>query len=403
MDHPAIDYSNALLQHPVDDPVARLQRRIDGGEVKLAFDPNHGGYLPALLKALQMNADSQVLVFSKTSFQSPKISPKAPRALYFNDTVQMGFVHGSDVMEFAALDPQQGVIFYTLDNKNESKPAYFDRPSFFRRTDECLACHLIPGTLNIPGLMISSVIPTPQGSPRFPGAGLIVDSRTPIQDRWGGWYVTGTTGTTLHRGNAVAPYPDRPEMLELRGTQNLTSLATRFDTSTYLAPTSDIVALMTLEHQVRAANLITRINWEVRMVLLENDQNQSLLAEFQPRLDFLTTELANYMLFAGEAKIYEPIAGVSTFTRTFPQQGPRDSQGRSLRDFDLTKRLFRYPLSFMIYSEAFDALPDLAKQQIYRKLFTALTLESTTENQATLAILRETKPNLPGYWSAQAR
>jgi len=109
------------------------------------------------------------------------------------------------------------------------------------------------------------------------------------------------------------------------------------------------------------------------------------------------------MLFAGEAKIYEPIAGVSTFTRTFPQQGPRDSQGRSLRDFDLTKRLFRYPLSFMIYSEAFDALPDLAKQQIYRKLFTALTLESTTENQATLAILRETKPNLPGYWSAQAR
>jgi len=390
LDHAAIDYDN----RPQDDAITRLQQRLDSREVKLTYEANHGGYLGSLLKALQVNVDSQMLVFSKTSFQASKISRKAPRALYFNDEVELGFVHGGDVMEIIAFDRKQGVNFYTMDVEKSAAP------SFVHRNEECLACHLIPGTLNVPGLVVSSVIPTPQGSPRFPGAGIIVDSRTPIADRWGGWYVTGTTGTLQHRGNAVAPYPDRPDMLDLHDTQNLTSLSGRVDTSSYLAPTSDIVALMTLEHQTRMTNLITRIGWEMRAG-----------EETPRRLDFVTGELVSYMLFKGEAKIYEPIAGVSSFTKTFAERGPRDRQGRSLRDFDLHKRLFRFPLSYMIYSEAFDSLPDNAKQRIYRRLYDVLSgndrgkpLDSVTaeDRQAILEILRDTKPDLPAYWKAAA-
>ena len=389
LDHAAIDYDN----RPLDDAISRLQRRLDNGEVKLAYEPNHGGYLGSLLKALRVNVDSQMLVFSKTSFQATKISPKAPRALYFNDELEVGSVHGGDVLEFIAFDRKQGVNFYTLDVAKSAAP------SFVHRNEECLACHLIPGTLNVPGLVVSSVIATPQGSPRFPGAGVIVDSRTPIDTRWGGWYVTGNTGSLQHRGNAVAPFPDRPDMLDLHDTQNLTSLSGRFDTSGYLVPSSDIVALMTLEHQTRMTNLITRIGWEVRT------------GEAQSRLDFVTGELVSYMLFVGEAKIYEPIEGVSSFTKTFAERGPRDRQGRSLRDFDLHKRLFRFPLSYMIYSEAFDSLPDIAKDRIYRRLYDVLsgadqskTFESVTaaDRQAILEILRDTKPELPAYWKTAA-
>ena len=397
MDHSAINY----LARTQDDPVARLQKRIDRGEVKLNYDPNRNGYLPALLKALQLNEDSQMLVFSRTSFQSYRISTKAPRALYFNDSVAVGSVQGGDVLEFAALDPKLGVNFYTMDIRKT------DAPSFVRRNDECIACHLIPGTLNVPGLVVSSVITTPEGLLRFPGAGLVIDSRSPIDERWGGWYVTGITGSVQHRGNAVAPDRDRPDMLDLRDTQNLTSLSTRFDTTHYLVPTSDIVALMTLEHQTRMTNLITRIGWEERIA-----QKDGKLQEAQSRLDFVADELVSYMLFVGEAKIREPITGVSTFTKTFPERGPRDEKGRSLRDFDLHKRLFRYPLSYMIYSEAFDSLPDIAKQKIYQRIYDVLSGKnqdpkfstlSAEDRQAILEILRDTKPGLPSYWMASAQ
>jgi len=196
-------------------------------------------------------------------------------------------------------------------------------------------------------------------------------------------------------------------MLDLRGTQNLTSLSAKFNTDNYLAPTSDMVALMTLEHQTRMTNLITRIGWEVRIA-----QKNGELRESQARLDFLTDEIVSYMLFAGEAKIREPITGASTFTRTFQKRGPRDKRGRSLRDFDLQTRLFRFPLSYMIYSQPFDSLPDIAKQKIYRRLYDVLSGKEqdprfgalrAEDRQAILEILRETKPGLPSYWKADSQ
>jgi hypothetical protein len=296
-------------------------------------------------------------------------------------------------MEIIATDPVQGAQFYTLDLRRAVKPR------FLRRTMECLQCHMIPGTLNVPGLEIASVIAAPDGSPRFPGGGTIVDSRTPLDDRWGGWYVTGTAGRMHSRANALAPFADRPDVLDYRDTQNLITLKDRLDTSQYLAPTSDIVALMTIEHQTRMTNLLIRLGWETRVA-----EHDGKMDEFRKdRFNQIVDQLTSYMLFTDEATMRDPITGVSAFTTTFPKRGPRDKRGRSLRDFDLKTRLFRYPLSYMIYSDLFDALPEVAKQAVYRRLYDALTGSaegrlSPDERRAIVEIVRETKPGLPTYW-----
>ena len=391
-DHPAIRYDQ-----PPDDPVARLEKKLESGAVKLDYAADGFGYLRSLLKHFDLNIDSQMLVFSKTSFQSPKISPRTPRALYFNDQVALGYVQDGDVFELAGLDPKQGVNFYTMDMEKA------DKPEFVRRS-ECLQCHQGVATLGVPGILVSSVYPGADGMPAFRGASMITDDRSSLDHRWGGWYVTGTHGSQHHMGNAVGHDRAHPEMLDTQGTQNLTSLAGKFDTSKYLAPVSDIVALMTLEHQTRMTDLMIRLGWDERMAEHDGKLDDAGKAHLNAEVE----ELVTYMLFADEAKLFDPIAGVSTFTQTFPQRGPRDPQGRSLRDFDLKTRMFKYPLSYMIYSPAFDSMPDLARDRVYQRLYEVLTGKDQSETyarlspgdrKAVLEIVRATKSNLPAYWA----
>jgi len=241
----------------------------------------------------------------------------------------------------------------------------------------------------------------------------MTDHRTAFAQRWGGWYVTGTHGAQTHLGNNEnLTDPIHPGPAAREGTQNVTSLKDRFDTSKYLAPTSDIVALMVLEHQTRMTNLMTRVGWDARVAMHDG----KLDAE-RKQLDAEIEEMVAYMLFGDEDQLQEPVAGVSTFSKTFPQRGPRDKQGRSLRDFDLKTRLFRYPLSYMIYSAAFDGMPDLVRERAYRMLYDILTGKDTRESIANLSlanlkaqdrsaileILRATKPKLPDYWTAGAK
>ena len=372
----------------LNDPVALLGRQIERGEVTLDYSADGWGYLPSLLKHLEINIDSQILVFSKTSFQLTKISPKTPRAVFFNDSVAMGSVQDGKVLELTALDPAQGLVFYTMDTEKTGKPR------FERRFSECLNCH---GPAN--GLVVSSVYPSVDGTPFVTGTFFEgIDQRTPLENRWGGWYVTGTHGSVHHMGNAVAPNPDRPFDLEQEGTQNLTDLAGKLDTTKYLAPTSDIVALMTLEHQARMTNLITAVSQQFRRAL-----NMGTLESTKNSLDRAVEQMVEYMLFVDEAALHDPVKGVSTFTTTFPQRGPRDTQGRSLRDFDLHQRLFRYPLSYMIYSPIFDAMPHAAKQRVYHRLNDVLSGRdhdkkfahlSDDDRLAILEILRDTKPEV---------
>ncbi len=390
-DHPAIQYADRAA----DDPIARLQKRLNSSDAKLEYHPRWG-YLPGILKTLGIEVDSQILVFSKTSSQVSLISPASPRAIYFNDSVSVGYVQNGRALEFSALDPRLGAIFYTLDVDKT------DRPTFTRQYMSCLQCHMSPATLNVPGIVISSVNPADEDSPYGRSGAFAADHRIPLEARWGGWFVTGQHGKIHHRGNVPVDYS--PYQRQPAKSQNLTTLDEQLDTSAYLAPSSDIVALMTIEHQTRMTNLITRIGWETRVAVAERK-----LKEFAPRLQSNVDELVTYMLFADEEPLSEPVQGNSTFTKSFQQRGPRDHLGRSLRDFDLRQRLFRYPLSYMIYSPAFDNIPDIARNAIYRKLYDVVTSNDASESfhaisagdrRAVLEILRDTKLNLPKYWKS---
>jgi len=377
LDDPAIRYHQAP-----DDPVARLEKRVEAGQIKLDYAPNGWGYLPSVLKELGIHTDSQVLVFSRTSIQLQRITPRTPRALYFNDEVSVGYVQGGEVLELTSLDPKLGIILYTMDAEKTAKPE-------FSRRDDCLKCHQGPVTLGVPGLMVSSVHPKSDDPGAGHGSAFATDDRTPLKERWGGWYVSGTTGMQMHLGNnPLLADPLQPGGLAGPSSQNLTDLAPLFPVARYLAPTSDLVALMTLEHQARMTNLLTRIGWDARIHPTDRDVN----AEIE--------DLLHYMLFTDEEPLKAPVAGVSSFTKTFAERGPRDKQGRSLRDFDLRTRLFRYPLSYMIYSAAFDNLPDSSHQRIYQRLQEILSGKdqskpyaslSVENRKAILEILRDTK------------
>jgi hypothetical protein len=400
-DHESIQYSKGA----VDDPVSRLQKRLDSGAVRLKYEDEFG-YLRSVLKELQVPQSSQVLVFSKTSFQAPKIGPRTPRALYFRDNVTVGFVRTGDVLEFAALDPTQGVIFYTLDQGQSSKP-HFDR------RDVCLQCHQTGATMGVPGILVRSVTPDHSGMPIMSAGGFITDHRSPIKDRWGGWYVEGTSGSQTHMGNAIAGGDEKLAASE--DTVNLTSLNHLVDAAAYLTPHSDIVSLMTLEHQTQMTNLMIRVGWEARIAMFENDAINKSLGEpagvreaTQHRIDTATEDLVEYILFSGETKLTDPIKGLSGFTEEFQKSGIRDPKGRSLRDFDLHTRMFRYPCSYMIYSDAFDSMPPEVKDRVYHRLWDVLSGKdkspkfvnlSADDRTAILEILRATKKGLPAYFA----
>ena len=404
LDDEAIKYGTT----PLHDAVSALQKKLNEGSARLGYHSDLG-YLPGLLKALNVPVSSQTLVFSKTSFQAPRISPHTPRALYFNDTVSIGYVKGGDVVEISSLDPKQGVVFYTLDQERTRIPQ-------LQRREECLQCHASSKSLGIPGNIVRSIYPDSSGQPLFQAGGFTTDHRSPMKERWGGWYVTGTHGSQLHMGNTFVEKPAaEPAYLDMASGANITDLNRRFDTDAYLSPHSDIVALMVLEHQVRMQNLIIRVGFETRMAIhSQTDINRMLgkpAGEFSEstvrRINNPAEYLIGYMLFTDEALLDEPVAGTSGFTAEFPRQGPKDRKGRSLRDFDLARRIFRYPCSYMIYSEAFDNLPDPAKERIYRRLWEVLSGQdqskaystlSAADRKAVLEILRDTKPGLPDYW-----
>ena len=400
------DSARGLRSRLPANAVHDLGLRLSDGRTTLGLAGDGTGHLRSLLGRLDINTDSQVLVFSKTSLQRRQISPRRPRAIYFNDDVALAFVPGSDRIELAAVDPGLGVAFYELDATRGRSPR-------LQRSDGCLRCHYGPATLGVPGLYVGSVFPKPSGEPNFGLGTVVTDHRTPLAERWGGWYVTGTHGAEAHRGNAVARDPSRPDRLDAAGARNLTDLARKTDMSRYLERGSDIVALMTLEHQTQMTNHLTRLAWLARIVA-DAGAAGSADAGGRPgaRLDDWIEATVAYMLFAGEAALAAPIAGVSTFTATFPRRGPRDARGRSLRDFDLQARLFRYPLSYLIYSRAFDGLPDGVRERVYGRLHEILTGADRSprfrhldeaDRRAILEIVAETKTDLPLFWFPAGR
>jgi hypothetical protein len=367
------------------------------------------GYARWLLGELQVPESSQVLVFSKTSLQRNRIAPRTPRALYFSDDLYVGYCQFGHVMEVSAVDPKLGTVFYTLDQDP------VDKPKFVRQSDACLLCHASSQTRGIPGHLVRSVYPDSSGNPILSSGSFRIDQTSPLERRWGGWYVTGTHGTMKHLGNLVVKDKRPPEQVENLAGLNVTSLKDRCDTSGYLTPHSDIVALMVLEHQTEMHNLITRANFQTRLALHDEAVlNKELGRPLDYRSETTTRRiksvcdaLVKYMLCSGEAKLTDTVKGTSAFAQEFAQRGPRDSKGRSLRDFDLQTRLFKYPCSYLIYSPAFDAMPCEARDCVLQRLHDALTGRaygrdfdhlSADECRAIHEILVATKKDLPAYW-----
>lgn len=388
LDDPVIGYSS----QPLSDPVTQLSHEIEQGKVRLAFDPVMG-YLPSVLKALDIPLESQMAVFSKTSIQAMRIEPSNPRILFFNDAVVVAWVRGGFI-ELASHDPRLGIVFYRLD---QNPSAYQRRmasaapESPFTRRQDCLRCHMTRATLGVPGVLLRSVFPSPSGVPLSNAPKFNTDDRTSFEKLWGGWYVTGNSGPAHHMGNLIATDETHPESMLQASPLHLDSLDAKCPPSTRLTPYSDIAALLVFEHQVRMMNLLIRSGWESRIALAGN---LTLTQRARDALD----ELADAMLFIDEAPLKGEIAGTSGFAEAFAARGPRDSKGRSLRDLSLRGRLLRYPCSYMIYSAAFDALPAEARDVVYRRMWRTLQAKTTADRQAIVEILRETKPGLPDYF-----
>lgn len=385
--HPAIGYPGEA-----NDAVARLNRKLQSGEARLEFEEGTG-YLKGLLAALDIPIESQVAVFSGTSLQAGIINARNPRTIFFNDSTAVGWMAGG-LIEVASLDPKQGANFYLLPQQTTPPLRQLARDT------RCLACHYSTATLGVPGFLVRS-IPSSANGMIMPWLGnYTTDHRSPLAERWGGWYVTGRGGR--HLGNA--PITDRA-LQDVRiddANLNVTSLTGRFDAQRYLSPHSDIVALLVFDHQMRMMNLLTRLGWEARILEDEGGNGAAL--------NDVVSETVDYMLFVDEA-VLEGARGTSGFAERFGALGPRDRKGRSLRDLDLQHRLFRYPCSYMIYSEAFDALPQTARNAVYSRLLEVLSGEDTSakythlspsDRLAILEILRETKKDLPGAVSARS-
>ena len=386
---PALQY----FTRPTTDAIVRLNADLQRGAVRLSFDDTQG-YLPSMLAALRLPAESQILIFSKTSVQSRYINPRNPRAIYFNDSVTLGYIPGAEYLEFAVEDPQQGVIFYTLDQRRVEQP-------IVERRDFCLSCHNGNATLDVPGLLVRSVAATVTGNTAPRLANFVSDHRSPFVERWAGHYVTGRSGAMTHLGNVTFASSNDPDSATTTATMNVPSVKDRFEASRYVSPHSDLVALLVFEHQMRMTNLLTRIGWDTRVAL------QARRPDAAEMISRAAADVVDYLLFIDETPLADRVTGTSGFAEQFTAPGPADRRGRSLRQLDLTTKLLRYPCSYMIYAEAFDALPAEAREAIYRRLWEVLSGRdhaaryarlAAADRRAVVEILRDTKANLPAYF-----
>ncbi|MES2789064.1 MAG: hypothetical protein V4719_05540 [Planctomycetota bacterium] len=411
----ADDFDREPINYTTSQPhdcISRLQQRLDQRETALKYTAEFG-YLPSLLSELQVSTTTQMLVFSKTSLQRFRITPETPRAIYFNDEVYVGYCQDGEMLEISAVDPQLGMVFYTLQQHAE------EPPKFVRQTDSCLLCHGSSQSHGIPGNLVRSVYPDPGGFPILSSGSFRIDQTSAIEKRWGGWYVTGEHGTHKHLGNLIVHGKKEPEEIDNTQGHNVTDLSSRLNLKPYLTPHSDIVALMVLEHQTMAHNLIIQANFSTRQALhYEAMLNRELKeppgnrwSSTLSRIRSVGDPLVKYLLFSGEAKLQSPLKGTAGFSEQFVKPGPRDPQGRSLRDFDLQTRLFKYPCSYLIYSAAFDALPADVRDYVLQRLWNVLDGKDTSadfahlteqDREAIREILVTTKPNLPAYWRGEA-
>jgi hypothetical protein len=340
------------------DRFARVQAEVEAGRLTLDR-AGEKQFLANLLKALEIPESSQMLVFSTTSLQLSLISPSNPRALYFNEDTYLGFVPGGRV-EIISIDPELGGIFYILDIPKN------DRPLAVERSRRCMNCHSGSESGYVPGLVIKSVVPGRRGGSldafRVDRTGHGIS----LEERFGGWYLTGKHGLTNHWANAIGR-PGPGEIME----KDLIAPGDRFSFSKYLVGKSDILPQLVHEHQAGFVNRVLQAGYAARALLHNN--GGKLTGEMQETLKPHVREIVRYLLLADEARL--PAGGIdgdSAFIEDFRKNRRSDHNGASLKDFDLRTRIFRHRCSYMIYSSMLDALPAAVKDSVFSTVIEAL-------------------------------
>ena len=314
--------------------------------------------LRVLLKALRISEHSQLLVYSATSLQSGLILPSNPRAIYFNDEVYVGYVPGGR-FEIAAIDPALGPVFYLLKSVANGRPEPV-------RTERCMNCHAGRTSFGVPGFVAESVLPTAASGASLDGFRRELAGHTiPLSERLGGWHVTGAQANGGHLGNLLAEaapegyrkFPNPP--------------GSRFAWERYPVTTSDLFAHLLLEHQIGFHNLITLGTYRTRDALMAG--GGTIRAEDRQPLNEIAWKIVRYLLFANEAAL--PEGGVQpdpALLNDFLAQRTSTPKGASLRDPELTTRMFRYRCSYMIYSRGFAEMPAEMKKRVFEGLALAL-------------------------------
>ena len=412
--HAEDEYENAPIRYSdttPNDATQRLESLMAAGKVKIDRS-DAWTVLRDVMKQFDIPQESQVMVFSKTSKQNDRISPQTPRVVYFGDNAYVGYCLGGSI-EVATIDPKLGPIFYLLDP--DEVPA---KPLHFQRDNSCLSCHGGPFTPEVPGVIVRSVYPGPEGHPIMSQGSTVVDSTTPFTDRWGGWYVTGKHGSVLHRGNVTANEKnDQTIDIDFKAGANVTNLAKFFDVTPYKRKQSDIVALMVLEHQTSMQNILTKANQSSLRAMYMQTSLQRELGETvmsaptgtaRRIIDHAAEDVVEALLFKDEAELPDGgIEGDPAFQTAFTKRAPQSSDGRSLKDFQLLHRLFKYRCSYMVYSLTFQHLTAPLKETVLHRLWAVLEGQDTTGHFTYLTaterghirrILAETLPCAPAEW-----
>jgi len=364
---PPVRYS----EREANDPIAQLAK--DPSRIP---DADPLDRLRFVLKTLNIAEESQVLVFSKTSKQNDLISPVSPRSVFFSENHYVGYVPGGHI-EVISHDHQLGPVFYLITNSPGLK-----QPKVTRESGECFSCHGTARTENVPGVLVRSVYADASGFPMLEHGSFQIDHSSSIEERWGGYYVTGKSSLP-HLGNRV--FDTELDPMNPGTPPQYRDLTTVIDTRRYLQPTSDIVALMVLEHQCAVLNRLQAASYQFeRFLWLRQtlDKKASVDdATSREHLEHAAKPIVDLLFFKDEADLgKDGVEGSLAFQRAFTKRFPRSSDDRSLADFQLYSRLFKYPCSYMVYSDAFTHLPKPLRAEVIRQMHEVLTSEPSEQN-----------------------
>ena len=402
-EEPPINYSAT----PTNDRATAISAKFQSRAMEIRSMPAKKR-LQWLLAELGVPVESQIFVFSKTSLQRELINPETPRVLYFSDEAYIGW-SPTGAFEVAVFDAKLGATFYVFE------PHATKEEPLLARSGDCLLCH--SRHEHTPSLRTRSVFPDANGEPLSGSGSSNIAPSTPLAERWGGWYVTGTKAPFEHRGNLTGKKMDDFEGPSAQPTRNLLSLEGVVDTRRYLLKTSDVVPLLMHDHQVHVHNVLSKANQDARIALHRWPAMREILGlpkDAPPQgsclvvFDSQAEKVLDALLCRDEAAW--PAGGIQgdgVFAPAYAKTRKPDAKGRSLRDLDLQTRLFRYRCSPLIYSESFATLPKELHDIILLRLSSGLRAFPPSpsfghlpddERAAIHEILSATLPNLPVGW-----